>query len=181
MVALLQPYVKEGPIRLPLQQLQVRDLAMISLFNGNPFTVTDGVSFDLTEGVDFTGDAASITLTNIIDNGTDNLCENSSVSSNITGPTINNLTAGSISGDVTICSGDDPSALGSVAATGDGTITYEWFESTDNITFTTTGVTTEVFDPGVLNQDNVLQARGHIDLELCAMYKRKQCCYHNSQ
>ncbi|MGI9158537.1 MAG: hypothetical protein ACR2K1_02160, partial [Saprospiraceae bacterium] len=67
--------------------------------------------------------------------------------------TVYNLSAGSITGEVTICSGDDPAALGSTAATGDGTITYLWESSTDGTTFTSTGITTETLDPGALTAD----------------------------
>ncbi len=47
--------------------------------------------------------------------------------------TVNNLTPGSISGTQTICEGIIPAAFTSAAATGDGTITYQWQESTDGI------------------------------------------------
>ncbi len=67
--------------------------------------------------------------------------------------TVNNLSAGSISGEVTICSGDDPAEFGSNAATGDGTITYLWESSTDGTNFTTTGITTETLDPAALTAD----------------------------
>lgn len=44
--------------------------------------------------------------------------------------TVNNATPGSISGDQTVCSGGDPAAFTSVAATGGGAITYQWQSST---------------------------------------------------
>ncbi|NHM06533.1 hypothetical protein G4D82_04810 [Flavobacterium sp. CYK-4] len=44
--------------------------------------------------------------------------------------TINNINPGSISGNQTICSGANPTILGSVAATGTGSITYQWQSNT---------------------------------------------------
>ena len=47
--------------------------------------------------------------------------------------TVNNLQPGSIAGAQTICVNGTPAALTSVtAATGDGTMTYQWQESADN-------------------------------------------------
>ncbi|HQH24765.1 MAG TPA: PKD domain-containing protein [Bacteroidales bacterium] len=45
---------------------------------------------------------------------------------------VNRITPGSISGTQTICEGDIPAPFTSVAATGDGIITYQWQESADN-------------------------------------------------
>ncbi|MBK6700111.1 MAG: hypothetical protein IPG55_09480 [Saprospiraceae bacterium] len=53
-----------------------------------------------------------------------------SANSNCITVTVNNLTPGSIAADQTICSGGDPAAFTSVAATGSGTITYQWQSST---------------------------------------------------
>ncbi len=44
--------------------------------------------------------------------------------------TINTITPGSVTGDQTVCSGGDPTAFGSVAATGGGVITYQWQSNT---------------------------------------------------
>ena len=44
--------------------------------------------------------------------------------------TINNITPGSVTGNQTVCSGGDPGAFGSVAATGNGTRLYQWQTST---------------------------------------------------
>lgn len=44
--------------------------------------------------------------------------------------TLNNISAGSISGTQTICSGGNPAAFGQVAATGSGIITYQWQSNT---------------------------------------------------
>ncbi len=48
---------------------------------------------------------------------------------------VNNITAGTIGSDQTICSGGDPAAFTSTAdATGNGTITYQWQSSTTDCT-----------------------------------------------
>ncbi|NOT38636.1 MAG: hypothetical protein HOP11_14785, partial [Saprospiraceae bacterium] len=64
--------------------------------------------------------------------------------------TINNVTAGSISADQTICSGGDPLAFNNVtSATGSGTITYQWQSSTTGCagTFTNiSGATSATYD-----------------------------------
>lgn len=44
--------------------------------------------------------------------------------------TVNTINAGTIATDQTICSGGDPAAFTSVAATGAGTITYQWQSNT---------------------------------------------------
>ncbi|WP_143774438.1 Ig-like domain-containing protein, partial [Niastella vici] len=54
--------------------------------------------------------------------------------SNCATVTINTVTAGSISADQTICSGGDPNAFTSVAATGAGSISYQWQSSTTDCT-----------------------------------------------
>jgi hypothetical protein len=52
-------------------------------------------------------------------------------------------TAGSIGSDQTICSGGNPAAFTSItAASGDGTISYKWQSSTDNINYTDIASTT---------------------------------------
>jgi PKD repeat protein len=67
---------------------------------------------------------------------------------------VNNLVPGSISADQTICDGGTPAAFTSVAPTGDGTLTYQWQNSLDGVSFSNiTGATTETFSPGVLNAD----------------------------
>jgi len=49
---------------------------------------------------------------------------------------VNNVNAGTIISDQTICNGSDPVAFISVVhGTGDGTVTYEWQSSTDSINF----------------------------------------------
>ena len=67
--------------------------------------------------------------------------------------TVNNLDPGSIVGDQEICEGSPATTLTSVTPTGDGTITYTWYVSTDNITFVPAGVTTETLNPGSLIAD----------------------------
>ncbi|MBK7243366.1 MAG: hypothetical protein IPH98_05820 [Saprospiraceae bacterium] len=53
-----------------------------------------------------------------------------SANSNCITVTVNNLTPGSIAADQTICSGGDPAGFTSLAATGSGTISYQWQSST---------------------------------------------------
>ena len=54
---------------------------------------------------------------------------------NIVRVTVINFAPGSIGSDQTICEGTAPAAFTSVAASGDGVKTYQWQNSTDNITF----------------------------------------------
>ncbi|MBU3700178.1 MAG: hypothetical protein FGM33_09280, partial [Candidatus Kapabacteria bacterium] len=76
--------------------------------------------------------------------------------SNTVTVTVNNLVAGSISADQTICEGGDPAAFTSVAATGDGTITYQWQQNTSFPTASwsnVSGATSATYDQGVLTAD----------------------------
>ncbi len=63
--------------------------------------------------------------------------------------TLNSVTAGSIGSAQTICSGGNPAAFTSTAATGSGTITYRW-ESNTNLTTpswsTVAGQTSAIYD-----------------------------------
>ena len=64
--------------------------------------------------------------------------------------TINTITPGSVTGDQTICSGGDPIAFGSVAATGGGGITYQWQSNTTGCGGTWSdigGATSDTYDP----------------------------------
>ncbi|WP_216823553.1 hypothetical protein, partial [Niastella vici] len=54
--------------------------------------------------------------------------------SNCVTVTINNISAGSINSDQTICNGGDPNVFTSTDATGLGTISYQWQSSTTNCT-----------------------------------------------
>ena len=64
----------------------------------------------------------------------------------------NDLNPGSIAGDQTICEGEDPVVFTSEAATGSGTIAYQWQSSTDGITFVDiVGATNATYDEGILN------------------------------
>ena len=70
--------------------------------------------------------------------------------------TVNNLTPGSISGTQTICEGIIPAAFTSAAATGDGPITYQWQESSDNgVTWANVaaGGNVEIYVAPALNAD----------------------------
>ncbi len=68
--------------------------------------------------------------------------------------TVNNFDPGVIGTDQVICANTAASTIGSTtAASGDGVFTYMWYSSTDNITFASTGITTESYTPGVLAND----------------------------
>ena len=68
--------------------------------------------------------------------------------------TVNNFNPGSINADQTICEGEDPAVINSVAPTGDGSYTYQWYESLDGTVFTTiAGATSATYDPGTLTVD----------------------------
>jgi hypothetical protein len=68
--------------------------------------------------------------------------------------TVNNFTPGSISASQTICEGDIPAPLTSVAASGDGTIAYQWQNSTDGVSFADiAGETNAAYAPPALTQD----------------------------
>jgi hypothetical protein len=71
--------------------------------------------------------------------------------------TVNNLEAGVIAGDQTICSGGNPGAFtSSTDGSGDGTITYRW-ESNTNLSTPSwgaiSGATASTYDVGVLTAD----------------------------
>lgn len=55
--------------------------------------------------------------------------------------TISNLNAGSIAADQTVCEGGDPAAFTSVAASGSGTLSYQWQLSTTSLTAGFTNIT----------------------------------------
>ena len=68
--------------------------------------------------------------------------------------TVINFDPGSIDADQTICEGSNANSLSSVAPTGDGSFTYQWYESADGSTFTPlAGVTGETYNPGALTAD----------------------------
>ncbi|MEQ9425068.1 MAG: Ig-like domain-containing protein, partial [Cyclobacteriaceae bacterium] len=80
---------------------------------------------------------------------------------------LNEITSpGSISGAQTICVGDDPSALTSGgAATGTGSITYQWEQSTTSSSsgFSDIGSATGLtYDPGVLTQTTWFRRRAEV-------------------
>ena len=65
--------------------------------------------------------------------------------------TVNNaVTAGSINIDQTICNGDVPAALTSVAGTGSGVITYEWMADNGSGYSTIVGIVSATYAPGAL-------------------------------
>ncbi len=62
------------------------------------------------------------------------------------------ITNNSISADQLLCGSSTASALvGTTAIGGTGTMTYQWFESTDSLTWTSVA-TTEDFNPGIVSQ-----------------------------
>lgn len=67
--------------------------------------------------------------------------------------TVNKVSSGSIGSSQTICEGTAPSALTSLSfATGSGTITYQWMESTDSNTWYNISLATnDSFQPPTLN------------------------------
>ena len=68
--------------------------------------------------------------------------------------TVNNLTAGSIGSDQTICENDIPAAFTSVAAVTDGAVTYQWESSNDGTTFAlVAGATSDTYSEAALAQD----------------------------
>jgi len=75
-----------------------------------------------------------------------------SAESNVVTITVNNVDGGTVGSDQTICNGGDPAAFTSVVdGSGSGTITYQWQESPDNVTFTDiAGATSPAYDPGAL-------------------------------
>ena len=77
--------------------------------------------------------------------------------SNVLTVTVNNLTAGVIAGDQTICSGDDVAAFTvSPAATGDGTLSYQWQINTNLVTPSwsdISGATSDTYNEGTLTAD----------------------------
>src|ERR1043166_4669388 len=76
-----------------------------------------------------------------------------SANSNCITITVNNVTAGSVSADQTICSPFDPAAFTSVAATGSGVITYQWQSNTTGCggVFTNiAGATSATYDAPVI-------------------------------
>ena len=74
--------------------------------------------------------------------------------------TVNNLTAGVIAADQTICSGSDVAAFTvSTAATADGIISYQWQISTDGAIYSNipVGGTSATYDEGTLTSDRWYQ------------------------
>ena len=68
--------------------------------------------------------------------------------------TVNDVDPGFIAGTQTICNGDDPLELTStLAGTASGTLSYQWQQSNDNISFTDIiGATDPTYDPPVQTQ-----------------------------
>ncbi|WP_344779197.1 hypothetical protein, partial [Aquimarina mytili] len=80
---------------------------------------------------------------------------------NVIAVIVNNITAGVIAADETICEGGDPIAFTETTATvADGTVTFQWQSSTTGAAgpfADIAGATTATFDSGVLTQDTWFQ------------------------
>jgi hypothetical protein len=73
---------------------------------------------------------------------------------NVVRITVNNINAGSITGEQTICEGTAPNVFGSIPATSDGTLTYKWYQSSDGLVFTEiAGATSEIYSSPALVSD----------------------------
>ncbi len=84
-----------------------------------------------------------------------------SVPTNVIAVTVNNITAGVIAADETICEGDDPIAFTETnVAIADGTVTYQWQSSTAGATgpfADISGATSVTYDSPALTQDTWFQ------------------------
>ena len=84
--------------------------------------------------------------------------------------TVNNFVPGTIGTAQTICDGDTPAALTSVAPSGDGTFTYQWESSLDGTTFAIiAGATLATYTPAALNADTwyKIQVTSTLGLNTC--------------
>ena len=87
--------------------------------------------------------------------------------------TVNNFDPGSILADQTICEGDIPAAFTSVIPTGDGTFTYQWQNSSDNVSyFNIAGATGETYASPALTQDTYFrrQVTSALNTNMCTEY-----------
>jgi gliding motility-associated-like protein len=86
--------------------------------------------------------------------------------------TVNNITAGTIGNDQTICTGGTPVAIQSTSvATASGTLAYQWESSTDNVTWVTVPAATSVtYAPGALTQTTYYRriARSTLNSVICS-------------
>ncbi|GAB2777818.1 hypothetical protein GCM10010465_25510 [Actinomadura fibrosa] len=75
--------------------------------------------------------------------------------SNVVKISKNNVTAGAIGPDQTICEGEDAAEIGSRSATADGRLSYYWLSSTDGENFEIIeNAEDETYSPGKLTQDH---------------------------
>ena len=105
------------------------------------FTTINGASsatYDVPSGLTTTTYYRRITVATL------NSIACQSVPTNVLTVTVQSVpTAGSIGSDQTICSGGDPALFTSISvASGDGSITYVWQSSTDNITYSNISLAT---------------------------------------
>jgi hypothetical protein len=119
----------------------------ISTDGGTTWSNIDGATSDTYDAGTLTADAKYRRVTT----STMGLVACTALSNELT-VTVNNLTAGSISGSQTICYSGNPDAFGSVEPVADGVVTYQWESSTNNVDFTAIpSATSETYDaPGSL-------------------------------
>ncbi len=74
---------------------------------------------------------------------------------------VNNVDAGTITGEATICDGTDAGTIASAADySGDGAVTFQWYESVDGVAFTAiSGETTDTYAAGTLTVDRWYKLR----------------------
>ena len=128
--------------------------------NGNTFTnIADGGTVMLTEGLDFSGDAALITLTSITDTNNGNIdCTTAGLASVVVGPTVNEVDGGRIEAqDDPICSGES----NTIISVDDGTtdlldsnpaVDYSWALDIDGAGFVLiNGETSSTLNTGTID------------------------------
>jgi PKD repeat protein len=134
-----------------------------------------GAAFaDIAGATDATYDAPALTQTTNfrrITTSTLNGVACTATSNSIT-VTVNNITAGTIGNDQTICTGGTPVAIQSTSvATASGTLAYQWESSTDNATWVTVPAATSVtYAPGALTQTTYYRriARSTLNSVICS-------------
>ena len=108
-----------------------------------PFTATNSGSSPV---------SATITVTPDFQNG--NTCSGPEMTFTITVNSQILFDPGSIGSDQTICAGSSPASFTSIAPSGDGIFTYQWYSSTDETNFTPIpGANSETYSPSVLFYD----------------------------
>ncbi|MDI9563124.1 MAG: HYR domain-containing protein [Bacteroidota bacterium] len=122
--------------------------------SGDTYTLyKNGIS----TGDSLLGTGSSLTFNHVTAEGTYTIRDGSTLMNGNAVVTINNVTAGTIAGDQTICSGSSTAAFSSNAdGAGNGTITYRWEINTNMTTpswSTISGATGNIYNPGTLTAD----------------------------